>query len=140
MHEGRDCGGGRSDHHDASSSSSTPDELHIHTLGLYVVVMFVLSSVAFCARACITRGARHRELARKERWVTDLIAAVSVAALVLSWYGISVTFTLFNKWVLRLWRGGEVITRWGAGRRYSCTSDAQSASTTQQRRRSRPES
>ena len=90
---------------------SVPEELHLETLGGYVVVTLLCAAVAHCMRRAFERGSLHRSRARKEAWVGDAIDAMRVVSLVFTWYGLSVSFTLFNKWLLRLWRGGTQCQR-----------------------------
>ena len=65
-----------------AADPSVPEELHLYTLGGYVVATLLTSLLAHGARRAFERGARDRERARKEAWVSDAIAAMRVISLV----------------------------------------------------------
>jgi hypothetical protein len=75
--------------------------------GGYVVSPELLIPLVLCLVLLALATAAQRVLKRDEahRWHRHL-RGVRIAQCVLSWYLVSISFTLWNKYVLRYWRGG----------------------------------
>ena len=83
-------------------------DLNCHSMGANIVlvaycsVSFLTSAVCFLVKWLLLRDAQRNKLSLAARHVQ----ACQIAGWVLLWYGISVSFTIANKWVFVDWRGG----------------------------------
>uniref|UniRef100_A0A7S2FM58 Sugar phosphate transporter domain-containing protein n=1 Tax=Florenciella parvula TaxID=236787 RepID=A0A7S2FM58_9STRA len=72
-------------------------------------VLIAYSCVAFSLAGMSAVGARvlkHQSRYRPQAKAANLVQMMDVGTYVFLWFGISVTFTLLNKWFLTYWRGG----------------------------------
>lgn len=81
-----------------SSGSSSGGVMVSSELLIPLVLCLLLLALATAAHRVLKRDEAHRLHAH--------LRAVRIAQCVLSWYLVSISFTLWNKFVLRYWRGG----------------------------------
>ena len=79
-------------------------EVNMWELTIYAAVCLLVASCAMGARRVVRIHSRYRT-AHKER-AAAFIEAADVLVCVCCWYAVSVSLTIFNKWLYSIWRGG----------------------------------
>ena len=78
--------------------------MDFETLAWFCGTMFFLSFVSLVLHKYLTQEAKYRQFGSPDKSL--VLFYVEIMGYVFMWYGISVGFTIFNKWFLNDWRGG----------------------------------
>ncbi|CAM9094506.1 unnamed protein product [Ectocarpus fasciculatus] len=70
-------------------------------MGAYCIVTFLGASILFGVKHLLLRDATFSRLSK----AADYVPAVEIAAWVLTWYGVSVTMVMANRWLFHEWQG-----------------------------------
>ncbi|CAN0416333.1 unnamed protein product [Pylaiella littoralis] len=70
-------------------------------MGWYCLVTFASASVLFCIRQLLLKDASNSRISK----AAEYVPAVEIAAWVLTWYGVSVSMVMANRWLFHEWQG-----------------------------------